>query len=138
MPLRDHFRPPLRGRRHPESLHVVWLGTLLRNLAAKLPTGYYGDLWTRWRDRECGLPPAAFELRVLDERAGSRTVAVITLLSEQDKESAAARHDFAHKCAGYLRQRAGVLLIDVVTTSRSDLRGEILSLLGRPREEKWG
>ena len=36
MPLRDHFHPPLKSRRHWEGFHSAWANTIVRNLARKV------------------------------------------------------------------------------------------------------
>jgi hypothetical protein len=44
MPLRDHFRPPLRKKRHWESLHSAWANWITHRLNAKLlPQRYHAE-----------------------------------------------------------------------------------------------
>lgn len=43
MPLRDHFHPPLRNRRHAEGLHPTWIITLIQGLVGKLPPRYFAE-----------------------------------------------------------------------------------------------
>ena len=44
MPLMDHFRPPLAGRRHWESFHVAWAGEIVAGLnKGVLPEGYFAE-----------------------------------------------------------------------------------------------
>jgi hypothetical protein len=44
MPLLDHFRPPLRDRRHWESFHATWAVSIMRALNRDLlPAGYFAE-----------------------------------------------------------------------------------------------
>lgn len=43
MPLRDHFRPPVRRYAAWESLHAMWPGTIVQSLADKLPPQYAAE-----------------------------------------------------------------------------------------------
>jgi hypothetical protein len=76
-----------------------------------------------------------FEVRVLDGRR--RLVGAIELVSPGNKDRPGARRDFAIKCAAYLQQRVGVVIVDIVTERHGDLYGELLSLLGQERGEPW-
>ncbi|MBI2807240.1 MAG: DUF4058 family protein [Planctomycetes bacterium] len=47
MPLLDHFRPPLLGRRHWESFHAVWATEIMAALNKEvLPKGYFAETQT--------------------------------------------------------------------------------------------
>lgn len=43
MPLRDHFHPPLKSRRHWEGFHSAWANTIIRHLGRQLPSRYYAE-----------------------------------------------------------------------------------------------
>lgn len=44
MPLLDHFRPPLIGRRHGECFHALWAGKIAEQLNRKLlPARYFAE-----------------------------------------------------------------------------------------------
>ena len=43
MPLLDHFRPPLSGRRHWHSFHNSWATYLAADLNRQLPEGYFAE-----------------------------------------------------------------------------------------------
>ncbi|MCU0704892.1 MAG: DUF4058 family protein [Fimbriiglobus sp.] len=43
MPLLDHFHPPLEGRRHWESFHAQWAGTIAAALNEHLPPDYFAE-----------------------------------------------------------------------------------------------
>lgn len=46
MPLLDHFRPPLYPRRHWESFHATWAGSLADALNQRLPETYFAEEFT--------------------------------------------------------------------------------------------
>ena len=57
-------------------------------------------------------------------------VAAIELVSPGNKDRAAHRSAFAVKCANYLQQGVGLVVVDVVTNRSANLHGELLELLG--------
>lgn len=71
-----------------------------------------------------------YEVRVYDERRRTRLVAAIELVSPANKDRPENRRVFAAKCAGLLRERVSVVIVDVVTTRASNLYGELLDLIG--------
>src|SRR5437868_11184726 len=62
--------------------------------------------------------PDTFEVRVLSTDTGPKLVAAIELISPGDKDRAAERRAFAVKCASYLSQGVGVIIVDIVTNRR--------------------
>ncbi|HXG13149.1 MAG TPA: DUF4058 family protein [Gemmataceae bacterium] len=70
-----------------------------------------------------------FEVRVLDEGRDMRLVAVVELVSPANKDWAEHRRGFVSKCAAYLLQQIGVVLVDIVTERRANLHRELLELL---------
>jgi Protein of unknown function (DUF4058) len=92
-----------------------------------------------------GSPPAAvqpldvevpgqdvFEVRVHDVRRGMRLVAVVALVSPGNKDRPEERQTFVAKCAAYLQEQVGLVLVDIVTTRRANLYDELLQLLSAP------
>ena len=75
-------------------------------------------------------PPDVFEVQVLSDAEGPRVVAAIELVSPANKDRAAHRHMFAIKCASYLQQNIGLLIVDVVTERSGNLHAGLLRLLG--------
>lgn len=71
-----------------------------------------------------------FEVRVVSSRTGPTLVAAIELVSPRNKDRAEARHAFAIKCASYLHQGIGLLILDIVTERRANLHAEVMRLLG--------
>ena len=70
------------------------------------------------------------ELHVFADDGDPRLAAAVELLSPRNKDRPAARQTFAVKCVGFLQQGSSVVVVDTVTTRRTDLNSTILSLLG--------
>jgi hypothetical protein len=70
-----------------------------------------------------------FEVRIFDEEDTPRLVAAIELVSPANKDRASHRRAFVVKCASYLAQGIGVLIVDVVTSRSGNLHDELLQLL---------
>jgi hypothetical protein len=66
---------------------------------------------------------------VLSTETGPKLVAAIELISPGNKDRAAERRAFAIKCASYLYQGIGVVIVDIVTSRRANLHNEILRLM---------
>lgn len=71
-----------------------------------------------------------FEVRIYNDQEGPHPVAAIELLSPANKDRPSHRRAFVTKCAALLQQGVSVAVIDVVTTRRDCLHGDLLSLLG--------
>ncbi|MFO0930007.1 MAG: DUF4058 family protein [Gemmataceae bacterium] len=71
-----------------------------------------------------------YEVRVYDEKRRCRLVAAVEIVSPANKDRPEHRRTFAAKCAGLLRERVSVVIVDVVTTRQHNLYGELLDLLG--------
>jgi hypothetical protein len=70
-----------------------------------------------------------FEIRILQEGKRPRLVAAIELVSPGNKDRPTSRRTFAGKCAGYLRQGVGTVVVDVVTERHDSLHRELIDLL---------
>src|SRR5439155_130986 len=57
-----------------------------------------------------------YEVLVYDEKRHCRLVAAIEIVSPANKDRPESRRAFAAKCAGLLRERVSVMVVDVVTT----------------------
>lgn len=73
--------------------------------------------------------PDVFEVRVLAENEGLRLVAAVELVSPANKDRPAHRRAFAAKCAAYLQQGVGLIVLDVVTERQGNLHAELMQLL---------
>ena len=72
-----------------------------------------------------------YEVRVYDEKRHCRLVAAVEIVSPANKDRPEHRHAFISKCAGLLRERVSVVIVDVVTTRTPNLYGELLDLIGQ-------
>src|SRR5690348_16558738 len=72
-----------------------------------------------------------YEVLVYDEKRRCRLVAAVEIVSPANKDRPEHRRAFAAKCAGLLRERVSVVIVDVVTTRTQNLYGELLDLIGR-------
>src|SRR5207248_5518142 len=57
-----------------------------------------------------------YEVRVYDEKRRCRLVAAVEIVSPANKDRPEHRRAFVAKCAGLLRERVSVVIVDVVTT----------------------
>jgi hypothetical protein len=71
-----------------------------------------------------------YEVLVYDEKRHSRLVAAVEIVSPANKDRPEHRRVFAAKCAGLLRQRVSVVIVDLVTTRTHNLYAELLDLIG--------
>lgn len=161
MPLRDHFLPPLDNMRHWEGFHATWPVMIVALLHKKLPRRYFAEPWilpgsraeidvaTIVEEGQCTStavwePPRptlavvtdlpaqdVYEVQVFDEKRHCRLVAAVEIVSPANKDRPEHRRAFVSKCAGLLRERVSVVIVDVVTTRTQNLYGELLDLLGK-------
>jgi hypothetical protein len=75
--------------------------------------------------------PDTFEVRVYRAEGGARLVAAVELVSPGNKDRESHRRAFAAKCAGYLAEGVGLLVVDVVTTRQANLHAAVMGLLGQ-------
>jgi hypothetical protein len=73
--------------------------------------------------------PDTFEVRVFRTRAGKTLVAAIELVSPGNKDRPTERRAFAAKCASYLSQGVGLIVIDIVSERRANLHNETMRLM---------
>ncbi len=73
--------------------------------------------------------PDAFEVQVIGTETGPRLVGAIVLVSPSNKDRADYRRAFAVKCASYLCQGIGLIVVDIVTSRGGNLHDEIVRLL---------
>jgi hypothetical protein len=129
MPLRDHFRPPLDDRRHWEGVHATWPVMIVALLRHKLPRRYFAE--PRVHPRSSAEIQDVYEVLAHDEKRQCRLVAAVEIVSTANKDRPEHRRLFAAKCAGLLRERVSVVVVDVVTTRTQNLYGELLGLIGQ-------
>lgn len=73
--------------------------------------------------------PDSIEALVYSTVAGSTLVAAVELVSPGNKDRPEFRRGFAAKCAAYLQQGVGVVVVDIVTSRGGNLHNELVSLL---------
>jgi hypothetical protein len=76
--------------------------------------------------------PDDFAVQVLEQRGGSRLVAVVELVSPGNKDRPETRRAFAAKCVAYLQRGIGLITVDIVTERQFNLHDELVEVLG------WG
>jgi hypothetical protein len=74
------------------------------------------------------------EVLVFNSEGGPTLVGAIELVSPANKDRPAHRDAFVSKCAAYLQQGLGLVIVDAVTDRRADLHAELLTRLGSPVE----
>jgi hypothetical protein len=74
---------------------------------------------------------------VFADEDGPRLRGAIELVSPSNKDRPSERRAFAVKCASYLQQGAGVVVIDAVTTRRSNMHEELLRTLELGNGAPW-
>jgi hypothetical protein len=80
--------------------------------------------------------PEGVEVLVFSSEGGPSLVGAIDLVSPGNKDRPESRRAFAIKCASYLHQGIGLVIVDVVTSRLANLHNEIMRLLERPAENQ--
>src|SRR5271154_4675600 len=166
MPLLDHFHPPLSERRQWHSFHHAWAAVIAFDLNRQLPPGYFADLNVQFgieidiafEEDANGVPPSwvppaptmtmpmtlitdVVEIAVYNSEAGPVLIGAIELVSTANKDRPATRDAFVSKCASYLQQAIGLIVIDLVTNRKADLHAEplkrVTALTATTRSELW-
>jgi hypothetical protein len=159
MPLLDHFRPPLNLRRHWHAFHNAWATYLSSQVNGLLPEGYFAEsnvqfdieidvaTWQENTSTEAALSwmPAApaltvplpiltdlVEIQIFASSGGPRLAGAIELVSPANKDRPAHREAFVSKCAAYLQEGIGLIMVDVVTDRHGNLHTELLTRLQAP------
>ena len=74
--------------------------------------------------------PDTFEVLVTRDEGGTTLVAAIELVSPANKDRESHRAAFAAKCASYLAEGVGLVVIDIVTSRQANLHDDVMRLLG--------
>jgi hypothetical protein len=167
MPLLDHFHPPLSKRRQWHSFRSVWATMIALDLNRQLPPGYFADPNVEFNIEinvaafedeqpttgvEGWTPPAptltvpmalitdVVEIAVYNSEAGPALIGAIELVSPANKDRPETRGAFVSKCASYVQQGIGLIVVDLVTNRKADLHGELLQRVtgvSAGRSELW-
>jgi hypothetical protein len=74
----------------------------------------------------------AYEVHVFQEMGGPKLRGAIELVSPSNKDRPSHRRAFAIKCAAYLQNGIGVIVVDVVSERQANLHAELIELLRLP------
>lgn len=162
MDLQDHFQPPLSLRRHWHAFHNAWATYISSQLNQRLPEGYFAEAnvqfgieidvaafeeaaaplttsgtnaWTPPDPAQSiPLPMLAnlVEVTVFSRSGGPTLAGAIELVSPANKDRPAHREAFVSKCAAYVQQGVGLIVVDVVTERGGNLHRSLLSRLQGP------
>lgn len=156
MSLLDHFRPPLSERRHWHAFHNSWATYISSQLNECLPPGYFAEANVQHdieidvaafskgapapASAEWPTPPRrtvplvlalpVVEIGIFSRSGGPALAGAVELVSPSIKDRPASRSAFVNKCASYLQDGVGLLLVDAVTERTADLDRELLERLG--------
>jgi Protein of unknown function (DUF4058) len=133
MPLRDHFHPPLSGRRPFASFRATWAAALADALNRDLlPRGYVALEFVQAEEAEgpAGSRPERAAVEIHATEGGRTLLAAIELVSPGNKDRESKRRQFAAKCVTYLGRGIGLVVLDVVTSRQGNLHNELTTLLG--------
>lgn len=154
MPLKDHFHPPLSGRRHWHSFHHAWATYLAADLNHQLPDNYFAEAnvqygieidvatleesssgttvpsWSPPTGPALTVPMALItdvvEVQVFKQEGGPTLAGAMELVSPANKDRPETRDAFVSKCASYLQQGIGLIVVDIVTERMADLHGDLV------------
>jgi hypothetical protein len=70
-----------------------------------------------------------FEIAVVQEAGAYQLVAAIELVSPANKDRPEHRQAFVAKCAAYLQNKIGLVVVDIITERRANLHAELMDLL---------
>jgi hypothetical protein len=76
--------------------------------------------------------PDEVEVQVFSTSGGHTLVAAIEFISPGNKDRRETRRAFVAKCASYLQQGIGLVIIDVVTERMANLHNELIDFLEQP------
>lgn len=80
------------------------------------------------------------EIAVYNSEAGPVLIGALELVSPANKDRPETRDAFVSKCASYLQQAIGLIVVDLVTNPKADLHAELFKRvtgLTTPRSEMW-
>jgi hypothetical protein len=73
------------------------------------------------------------EVLIYNSVTNPSLVGAVELVSEANKDRPAERQAFVAKCEAYLRQGVGLVIVDIVTTYRTNLHDALLAQLDAPQ-----
>lgn len=76
------------------------------------------------------LTPPEYEVRIYNESQGRQLVAAVEIVSPRNKDRPRARDEFVSKCHALLQQQVCLVIVDPVTTPKSNLFAELAERVG--------
>jgi hypothetical protein len=76
--------------------------------------------------------PDEIEIRVMHKSGGPTLVGAIELISPGNKDRRDSRRAFVAKCASYLQQGIGLVIVDIVSERQVNLHNELIRFLEQP------
>jgi hypothetical protein len=77
------------------------------------------------------------EVLVFTRESGPTLAGAIELVSPANKDRPTHRDAFVSKCASYLQQSVGLMIVDIVTDRRANLHDALLARLHAPDVTLW-
>ena len=158
MPLLDHFHPPLKPHRHWTSFHSAWATCIAFDFNRRLPQDYVAEgnakfgieidvaTWgppelapnepASWEPPRPTLTlafagtPDIVEVQVTSFSGGPNLVGAIELVSPANKDRDLTRDAFVSKCASYLQEGIGLIIVDIVTERKANLHNLLMQRVG--------
>lgn len=73
-----------------------------------------------------------YEVQLFQTSGGAVLVGAIELVSPRNKDRPESRRTFAIKCASYLNNGIGLIVVDIVTDRLANMHDELMRVLGQP------
>ena len=157
--LLDHFHPPLKGVRHWEAFHSSWASNLAAEVNRILPVDWFAEptvhygiqvapdvaAWdganssavsfTSWNPDSPSLTldflltTDIVQVDIFNQTAGPVLAGAIELVSPSNKDGPDAREAFVGKCASFLHEAIGLVVVDVVTDRHANLHNDLMNHL---------
>lgn len=156
MPLQDHFQGMLASRRSWTAFHSAWATYIAEDLNERLGAGYFAEPTAQfgieigvatWQESNDPVPAHGWkpsspqmtlpfilasdvvEVLIHRNEGGPTLAAAVELVSPGNKDRPTSREAFVSKCAAYLHQGVGLVIVDIVTSRHADLHQALLERL---------
>jgi Protein of unknown function (DUF4058) len=77
--------------------------------------------------------PDVIEVQIFQRSTGHPLVAAVELISPGNKDRPDTRRAYVTKCASYLQQAIGLLVVDIVTQRQCNLHDALIDILEQPK-----
>lgn len=157
MPLQDHFQGLLSTRRSWTSFHSAWATYIAEDLNERLGPDFFAEPLAQfsieidvatWQEGSEAVPshdwkPSAphltipftlvtdvVEVQIHRNEGGPVLAGAVELVSPGNKDRPATREALVSKCASYLQQGVGLVLVDIVTNRNANFHRVLLERVG--------